>query len=263
MSKYTTETATLKALVIDTNVLKINGFVFKPTMEGLTLTPPSNDPVEEEEEEDDETTGGGSGSGDETTGGQGESGGTDTETGGGSSSGDETTGGGNVIIGGGSSTGIIIGGGETTNTIIQETTIVKEQKLKTIIYTIGELITGITNDVYTCSLDNEENVISVKLLNQEITLDNWSIEKVLINGRFIMCPIYQTTDTWDIKFAEIGDVYRDIYGGIDDDTKIKIYLTYDEPLETTVEDKEDEVTTPEPPEDEEEKDPENPEESEE
>ena len=239
MSKYTTETATLKALVIDTNVLKINGFVFKPTMEGLTLTPPSNDPVEEEEEEDDETTGGGSGSG------------------------DETTGGGNVIIGGGSSTGIIIGGGETTNTIIQETTIVKEQKLKTIIYTIGELITGITNDVYTCSLDNEENVISVKLLNQEITLDNWSIEKVLINGRFIMCPIYQTTDTWDIKFAEIGDVYRDIYGGIDDDTKIKIYLTYDEPLETTVEDKEDEVTTPEPPEDEEEKDPENPEESEE
>lgn len=253
MSKYTTETATLKALVIDTNVLKINGFVFKPTMEGLTLTPPSNDPVEEEEEEDDETTGGGSGSGDETTGGQGESGGTDTETGGG-----------NVIIGGGSSTGIIIGGGgETTNTIIQETTIVKEQKLKTITYTIGELITGITNDVYTCSLDNEENVISVKLLNQEITLDNWSIEKVLINGRFIMCPIYQTTDTWDIKFAEIGDVYRDIYGGIDDDTKIKIYLTYDEPLETTVEDKEDEVTTPEPPEDEEEKDPENPEESEE
>lgn len=252
MSKYTTETATLKALVIDTNVLKINGFVFKPTMEGLTLTPPSNDPVEEEEEEDDETTGG-----------QGESGGTDTETGGGSGSGsgDETTGGGNVIIGGGSSPGIIIGGGETTNTIIQETTIVKEQKLKTITYTIGELITGITNDVYTCSLDNEENVISVKLLNQEITLDDWSIEKVLINGHFIMCPIYQTTDTWDIKFAEIGDVYRDIYGGIDDDTKIKIYLTYDEPLETTVEDEEDEVTTPEPPEDEEES--ENPEEPEE
>lgn len=253
MSKYTTETATLKALVIDTNVLKINGFVFKPTMEGLTLTPPSNDPVEEEEEEDDEITGG-----------QGESGGTDTETGGdssgsGSGSGDENTGGSNVIIGGGSSSpGIIIGGSGTGGNIIQETTVIQSQKLKTITYTIGELITGVENTVYTCSLDNEENVISVKLLNPEITIDDWSIEKVLINGHFIMCPIYQTTDTWDIKFAEIGDVYRDIYGGIDDDTKIKIYLTYDEPLETIVDDKEDEEIIPAPPEDE--KDPENPEE---
>lgn len=30
MSKFTTETATLKAIVIDTNILKINGKIFNP-----------------------------------------------------------------------------------------------------------------------------------------------------------------------------------------------------------------------------------------
>lgn len=248
MSKYTTETATLKALVIDTNVLKINGFVFKPTMDGLTLTPPAP-PAEDDDEEEEDTETGGSGS--------------DTETGG-DSSGDSSSGGSNIIIGDSTTGGgvIIGGGGGVINNIVNETTIIKEQKLKTITYTIGEYITGVSNDIYTCSLDDETNTITVNLLDETLTNDNWSIEKVLINDRLIMCPIYRTTTGWCIKFAEVGDKYGEIYGGIDTDTKIKLYLTYDEPLETEKEVIEDETEEALPDENPDEENPENPEEEE-
>ncbi len=212
MSKYTTETATLKALVIDTNVLKINGFVFKPTQDGLTLTPPTPEVPDDQEIEDDQTTGG-----DNT----------------GDSSTQESTGG-NMIIGGGTGSGVVIGGG-VTNNIVNETTIIKEQKLKTIQYTIAQYKAGISNAVYTCQMDDTNNIIVVTLLQEGAkTYNDWTIEKVLIKGRQILCPIYQSGSGWAIQFAQSEDKYSQIFGGISDDTVIKIFLTYTEPLETTV-----------------------------
>jgi hypothetical protein len=54
-----------------------------------------------------------------------------------------------IIGGGGTGSGVVIGGG-VTNNIVNETTIIKEQKLKTIQYTIAQYKAGISNAVYTC-----------------------------------------------------------------------------------------------------------------
>ena len=245
MSKYTTETATLKALVIDTNVLKINGFVFKPTMDGLTLTPPAPEP--EEQEDDDENIEGGQTEEPEqpvtpvppST---------------------EESGGGNIIIGGGSNTGgnIVIGGG-STQTIIQENTIVKEQKFKVISTNYGQLTVGVSTDAYNITLDESDYIITVKLFENKNTIknvDEWIITKVLINGAQILCPIHRETEGWSVKFAELGDELQTIYGGIANDSLFHFYITYTEQMETEfAENEEQDQIVPENPEN-----PENPEE---
>lgn len=243
MSKYTTETATLKALVIDTNVLKINGFVFKPTMDGLTLTPPAPEP---EEQEDDDIEGGQTEEPEQPV--------TPPTT--------EDTGGGNIIIGGGgSNTGgnIVIGGG-STQTIVQETTIVKEQKFKVISTNYGQLTVGVSTDVYNITLDESDYIITVKLFESKSSIknpDEWLITKVLINGSQIMCPIHRETEGWSVKFAELGDELQMIYGGIANDSLFHFYITYTEQMETEfAESEEQDQIEPENPEN-----PENPEET--
>jgi hypothetical protein len=57
-------------------------------------------------------------------------------------------------------------------------------------------------------MDDTNNIIVITLLQEGAkTYNDWTIEKVLIKGRQILCPIYQSGSGWAIQFAQSEDKY--------------------------------------------------------
>lgn len=221
MSKYTTETATLKALVIDTNVLRVNGYEVNFNDTGLSITPPKVQVIPDEQPEN-----------------PGEGGDTPQPT---------PTPTPIPPI----NPDIIIGGGTTE--IIKETVIEKHNSVKTVTLNLGNIIVGVSNKNYTCNIDEEEGDITFSFKGENVdSTEKWIPSKVLVNGQVVLVPIHRGQgNSWIISLYSHGDSISDIYGGLTDESIIKIYFYLSEQVaiekEDLEEDKEEQPENPEEP----------------